>query len=79
MTIVIETISSGPGNFPYKQPDFWRNYDKRPEKFANPRRSPNPAFKAPDGPDRKKANQDFQKAELEKSIAYLRNTLGLRP
>ena len=80
--MMIETISGGPRNFPYKQPDFWKNYDKRPEKFAKfealaKRGKLIPPFKAPDGLDRKKVNQDFQKAELEKSIAYLRNTLGL--
>ena len=80
--MMIETISGGPRNFPYKQPDFWKNYDLRPEKFAKfealaKRGKPLPPFKAPDGPDRKKANQDFQKADIEKSIAYLRTNLGL--
>jgi hypothetical protein len=34
-------------------------------------------FKAPAGPEGKKATQDFQKAEIEKSIAYLRREIGL--
>jgi hypothetical protein len=35
------------------------------------------AFKAPAGPEGKKVTQDFQKAELEKSIRYLRQEIGL--
>jgi sugar phosphate isomerase/epimerase len=34
-------------------------------------------FKAPPGPEGKIATQEFQKAELAKSISYLRNTIGL--
>ena len=34
-------------------------------------------FRAPPGDEGKKVTQDFQKAELEKSIAYLRKEIGL--
>ena len=35
------------------------------------------AFKVPEGKDRKLAEQEFQKAELEKSVKYCREVLGL--
>jgi hypothetical protein len=34
-------------------------------------------FKAPPGPEGKVATQNFQKAELERSITYLREKVGL--
>lgn len=80
--IMIETISGGPRMFPYRKPEFWTHYDRRPEKLAKfealaKRGRQIPAFKAPPGPDGKKAQQDFQKSEIEKSIAYLRREVGL--
>ncbi len=80
--IMIETISGGSRIFPYKQPEFWADYDKRPDKLAlfeafARRGHPIPAFKAPPGPAGKKAQQEYQKAEIEKSIAYLRREIGL--
>lgn len=80
--IMIETISGSQRTFPYKQAEFWQYYDKRPEKLAKfealaKRGKPLTPFKAPAGPEGKKATQDFQKAELEKSIAYLRREIGL--
>jgi sugar phosphate isomerase/epimerase len=80
--IMIETISGAQRAFPYKQPDFWKFYDKRPDKLAKfealaARGHPLTAFKAPPGPEGKKITQDFQKSEIEKSIAYLRKEIGL--
>lgn len=80
--IMIETISGSQRSFPYKQPDFWKHYDRRPEKLAKfealaARGRPLTAFKAPPGPEGKQITQDFQKAEIEKSIAYLRKEIGL--
>lgn len=80
--IMIETISGSPRIFPYKQPEFWKYYDRRPEKLAKfealaKRGHPLPVFKAPAGEEGRKATQDFQKAELEKSITYLRSQIGL--
>lgn len=80
--IMIETISGSQRVFPYKQPAFWQHYDKRPEKLAKfealaKRGRPLTPFKAPAGPEGKKATQDYQKAEIEKSIAYLRKEIGL--
>jgi 3-oxoisoapionate decarboxylase len=81
--IMIETISGGPRVFPYKKPEFWQHYDRRPEKLAKfealaKRGHPIPAFKNPTDPkERTAAQQAFQKSEIEKSIAYLRNEIGL--
>src|SRR5688572_3057652 len=80
--IMIETISGSQRAFPYKQADFWKYYDKRPEKLAKfealaKRGRPLTPFRAPQGDEGKKVTQEFQKAELEKSIAYLRKEIGL--
>ena len=78
----IETISGFSRPFPYKQDDFWKHYDRKPEALAQfealakrGKRIENP--KPAEGVDRKKAEQEAQKAELERSIAYCRKTLGL--
>ena len=79
---MIETISGFAREFPYKSDDFWKHYDKRPEALAAfealaKRGHAIATFKAPDGVDRKKAEQDYQKGELERSINYLRDKIGL--
>ncbi|MBL9199184.1 MAG: sugar phosphate isomerase/epimerase [Opitutaceae bacterium] len=82
--IMIETISGGPREFKYKQPEFWQHYDKRPDKLAKfealaKRGKKIPvAFTPPADPkDRPAATQAFQKADLEKSLTYLRQVIGL--
>ncbi len=80
--VIIETISGAQRTFPYKKPEFWQHYDKRPEALAKfealaKRGRPLTPFKAPAGPDGKAATQEFQKAELERSLAYLRREIGL--
>lgn len=79
--IMIETIGGFSKNFPYKKEGFWKDYDKRPEALAHfealaKRGHAIPGFKA-EGPDKKKAEQDFQKGELERSLKYLREVIGL--
>ena len=80
--IMIETISGGPRNFPFKNPEFWKFYDKRPAALAKfealaKRGQAIPQFKAPAGPEGKVATQEFQKSELSRSITYLRTQIGL--
>jgi sugar phosphate isomerase/epimerase len=80
--IMIETISGSQREFKYKQPDFWKFYDKRPDKLAKfealaKRGKPLTPFRAPQGAEGRTANQVYQKAELEKSITYLRKEIGL--
>jgi sugar phosphate isomerase/epimerase len=79
--VMIETISGAQRAFPYKQAEFWKHYDKRPDALAKfealaARGKPLVPFKAPTGPEGKAATQAYQKSELEKSIAYLRS-IGL--
>lgn len=80
--IQIETISGFSRNFPYKKEEFWKHYDRKPESLAKfealaKRGKAIPGFKAPDGVDKKKAEQDYQKGEIERSIKYLREVVGL--
>ncbi len=80
--IMIETISGAQRTFPYKTAEFWRYYDKRPAALAHfealaQRGKPLTPFKAPPGPEGKIATQEFQKAELARSISYLRDQIGL--
>ncbi len=80
--IIIETISGFSRNFPYKKDDFWQHYDKRPEVLAKfeamaKRGHAIANFKAPEGADKKPAEQEFQKGEIERSIKYLREQIGL--
>ncbi len=80
--IMIETISGFSRSFPYQKEDFWQFYDRKPEALAHfealaKRGHAIPNFKAPDGADKKQADQEYQKAELERSIKYLREQIGL--
>jgi sugar phosphate isomerase/epimerase len=80
--IQIETISGFSRTFPYKTDAFWNDYDKRPDVLAKfealaKRGHAIPAFKAAEGADKKVAEQEYQKSELERSIQYLRNAIGL--
>jgi 3-oxoisoapionate decarboxylase len=80
--IQIETISGFARNFPYKKDEFWANYDRKPEVLAKfealaAKGHKIEPFKAPEGVDRKKAEQEYQRGEIERSIKYLRETLGL--
>lgn len=79
--IQIETIGGFSKNFPYKKEDFWKNYDKRPEALARfealaKRGKPFQAVR-PNNPDKKLADQEFQRGELERSLKYLREQIGL--
>jgi len=79
--IMIETISGFARNFPYKKEEFWANYDRRPAALAHfealaKRGKALALFKA-EGPDKKKLEQEFQKGELERSLKYLREVVGL--
>jgi sugar phosphate isomerase/epimerase len=81
--VQIETISGFPRPFPYLQREFWAPYgNARAEDFARfvalarKGRKLEP-FKAPAGVDKKKADQDYQKQQLERSIAFCREKLGL--
>ena len=81
--VQIETISGFAREFPYLEKDFWPPYSSiraddysrflalsRKGKALSP-------FSAPDGVDRKKAQKDYQMAELERSLEFCRKELGL--
>jgi hypothetical protein len=80
--IQIETISGFNRGFSYKKPEFWAHYDRRDaaltefEVFASKGHAIE-SWKAPAGIDKKQAEQAYQKGELERSIAYLRKSIGL--
>ena len=81
--IQLEIISGSPRALPYLKEEFWKPYPKaRAGEFARfvalaKRGKPIERFKLPEGEDRKAAEQRFQKSELERSIKYCKEVLGL--
>ncbi len=79
----IETISGFNRELAYLKPEFWKPWpNMRASDFAKfvalaKRGKPRDAWKAPAGADRKTANQNYQKEQIERSIAYCREQLGL--
>lgn len=80
--VQIETISGFTRQFPYKTEGFWEHYDKKPEVLAKfealaAKGHALENYKAPEGMDKKEAEKAYQKAQIERSIQYCRNELGL--
>jgi sugar phosphate isomerase/epimerase len=79
----IETISGFNRDIPYLKEDFWSAWPKaRAKDFVRflalaKRGKPREPYRPPERKDRKLANQEYQRAELEKSIAYCKEVLGL--
>ena len=79
----IETISGFNREFPYLTPEFWSAWPSMPaDRFAHflalaKQGTPRPTFQAPAGEDRKLAEQAYQKGEIERSLKYCKNVLGL--
>ena len=79
----LEIISGFARPFPYYEDAFWEAYqDIRGREFARYVRlaksgKPIPPFRPGDGQDRREAEQAYQLAQLERSVVYCRNTLGL--
>ena len=75
----IETISGFAVEFPYLKPEFWKVWPKaRAKDFAKfvalaKRGKPLPPHRSADN----KAEQEYQKGELERSLKYCKNELGL--
>ena len=75
----IETISGFNREFPYLQEDFWSTFPKmRAADFTRflalaKQGKPREPWKAPEGMPRNEAEQEYQKAEIEKSIRYCRD------
>jgi sugar phosphate isomerase/epimerase len=79
----IETISGFSRDFPYLQPEFWKAWPNMPARSLArfvalaERGRPREAWQPPAGEDRTKAEQAYQRGELERSLIYCRGTLGL--
>jgi sugar phosphate isomerase/epimerase len=80
----VETIGGFNRGVPYLTQDYWKAFPKaraqdlaRFVAFAKKGKA-REGWKAPAGVDRKIAEQEFQRGEIERSIAYLK-TLGLGP
>ena len=79
----IETISGFPRTIPLYQRDFWRSYpDARASDlaaFMSLTRTGRPIepFSVPPGESRPQADQEYQLAELERSIRHCHEVLGL--
>ncbi len=79
----IETISGFAREVPYLRPGFWTTFPRARAKdlaqfvaLARKGKAIDP-FKPAEGKDRKQAEQDYQKAEIERSLAYCKESLGL--
>ena len=79
----VETISGFQRDLPFFRDDFWRPFPRaRARDFAKflalaKRGRPLEKWTPPPGKDRKEAEKAYQKAELERSLAYCREELGL--
>jgi 3-oxoisoapionate decarboxylase len=79
----LEIISGFARRYPYLKPEFWEPYpEARAYEFARflalaKRGSPIEPFRAPAGEERRLAEGNYQKAELERSIRYCKKVLKL--
>lgn len=83
VVVHVETISGFARELPYLEAEFWRAFPRMPaedlaafEAVARRGRAIDP-FQPPDGDARQAAEQAYQLADLEHSIRYCRDTLGL--
>jgi len=81
--VILEIISGITRSYPYLKPDFWKPYQQvRAHEFAKfvalaERGKAREPFKLPEGKDKKLAEQEYQKDQLERSLRYCREVLGL--
>lgn len=79
----IETISGFNREIPYLKNDFWKVWPKAQAKdlarfiALAKKGKARDTWKAPEGQDRKLAEQEYQKNEIEKSLRYCKAELGL--
>lgn len=80
---LLEIISGFPRSYPYLQEEFWKPYaNVRAHEFARflalaKRGKAIPPFKPEPGQDRREAEKQYQKAELERSLKYCKEVLGM--
>ncbi len=84
-SVNIETISGFNRELAFKKQEFWKAWPKgKPKGFDKflawaKQGKPRAAHKRPEGVDRKKADQDYQRGEIERSIKYCKKIgLGIR-
>ena len=81
--VQIETISGFNVEFPYLERDFWSAYPKaRASALASfvalaRRGKPHPTFKPREDEEHEKAVQRYQKEDVERSVKYCKEVLGL--
>ena len=81
--VQLEIISGFAFPFPVNREEFWDNYkDIRAMEYSKwlelaDRGYSMPAFSPAEGEDRQKATQQYQMAELERSLRYCKEVLGL--
>lgn len=81
--VQLEIISGFARRFPYRTEAFWEGYrDVRAHEFTRftalaHHGGPLAPFTPPEGTDRRMAEAEYQRAELERSIRYCREVLGL--
>lgn len=79
----IETISGFNRELAFLDGEFWRGWPEMPAarfaRFLALARAgkPRPTFQPPAGADKARAEQEYQRGELERSLKYCRETLGL--
>jgi 3-oxoisoapionate decarboxylase len=79
----IETISGFNREIPYLQPEFWKAWPHMPaEAFAHflalaKHGTPRAPFQTPAGEDKTKAEQAYERGEIESSLRYCKDVLGL--
>jgi sugar phosphate isomerase/epimerase len=83
VAVNIETISGFPREFPIWKPDFWQVFPKmsaadlaRFLALAKRGKAMEP-FKAPANVSKDQAQQDYQREQVERSISYCKESLGL--
>jgi 3-oxoisoapionate decarboxylase len=81
----IETISGFNRELPLWTPDYWKNWPRaRARDLARflpiaRRGQPRPAWAPPAGTDRKEAERQYQLDQIERSLSFCREKLGIRP
>jgi 3-oxoisoapionate decarboxylase len=80
---VLEILSEWGRPVPYLKDEFWTAFPKvRAREFARflafaKRGQPKEPYALPPGKDRQEFNKEFQKTDLERSLKYCKNVLGL--
>ncbi|MBI5775062.1 MAG: sugar phosphate isomerase/epimerase [Verrucomicrobia bacterium] len=76
--VILETISARQFQLPFRRDEFWAEYPRRrPEEFSRFMELARGGPPRPAPPDGLALDPEFQKAELERSLRYCREALGL--